>query len=217
MFSFPNFEPAYCSMSHSNCCFLTCIQVSQEGGKVVWCSHLFKNFPQFAVIHTVSILVTLQPVIFFNGFQFWNSFRFVDKLHNFYIALTQFLPWYICQNQETSSNTLLLTKWSEVKSLSHVWLFATPWAIALLHPWNFPGKSTGMGCHFFFQGILLTQGLNPGLLHCRQMLYCLSHQGSPILLLNKLHPLLICHQFPPPLPPPNPIQDTTLYLVIMPA
>ena len=40
-------------MSGSNCCFLTCIQVSQEAGKVVWYSHLFKNFPQFVVIHTV--------------------------------------------------------------------------------------------------------------------------------------------------------------------
>ena len=41
-------------MSSSNCCFLTCIQISQEaGGKVVWYSHLFQNFPQFIVIHTV--------------------------------------------------------------------------------------------------------------------------------------------------------------------
>ena len=40
-------------MSGSNCCFLTCIQVSQVAGKVVWYSHLFKNFPQFVVIHTV--------------------------------------------------------------------------------------------------------------------------------------------------------------------
>ena len=37
----------------SNCCFLTCIQVSQEAGQVVWYSHLFQNFPQFTVIHTV--------------------------------------------------------------------------------------------------------------------------------------------------------------------
>ena len=41
------------SMSSSNCCFLTCIQISQEAGKVVWYSHHFKNFPQFVVIHTV--------------------------------------------------------------------------------------------------------------------------------------------------------------------
>ena len=40
-------------MSSSNCCFLTRIQISQEAGKVVWYSHLFQNFPQFIVIHTV--------------------------------------------------------------------------------------------------------------------------------------------------------------------
>ena len=49
---FPNLELVRCSMSSSSCCFLTCIQISHEAGKVVW-SHLFKNFPQFGVIHTV--------------------------------------------------------------------------------------------------------------------------------------------------------------------
>ena len=39
--------------SQNNCCFLTCIQVSQEAGQMVWYSHLLKNFPQFVVIHTV--------------------------------------------------------------------------------------------------------------------------------------------------------------------
>ena len=47
-----------------------------------------------------------------------------------------------------------------------------------LHPWNFPGKSTGVGCHFLLQGIFPTQGSNPGLPHCGQTLYRLSHQGS---------------------------------------
>ena len=53
MYSFPYLEPVCCSMSSSNCCFLTCIQISQEAGQVVWYSHLLKNFPQFIVIHTV--------------------------------------------------------------------------------------------------------------------------------------------------------------------
>ena len=48
----------------------------------------------------------------------------------------------------------------------------------LLRPWDFPGKSTGVGFHLLLQGIFLTQGSNPGFLHCRQMLYHLSHQGS---------------------------------------
>ena len=53
MYSFSYLEPICCCMSSSNCCFLTYIQVSQEAGQVVWYSHLFQNFPQFIVIHTV--------------------------------------------------------------------------------------------------------------------------------------------------------------------
>ena len=48
LFGFP-----ICSVSSSNCCFLTCIQISQEAGQVVWYAHLFKNFPQFIVIHSL--------------------------------------------------------------------------------------------------------------------------------------------------------------------
>ena len=49
----------------------------------------------------------------------------------------------------------------------------------LFCPWDSPGKNTGVGSHFLLQGIFLTQGSNPGLLHCRSILYSLSHQGSP--------------------------------------
>ena len=52
-YSFPNLELVCFSMSSSNCCFLTCIQISQEAGQVVWYSHLLKNFPHFVVIRTV--------------------------------------------------------------------------------------------------------------------------------------------------------------------
>ena len=48
----------------------------------------------------------------------------------------------------------------------------------LLCPWNSPGKNTGVGSHFLLQGIFSTQGPHLGLLHCRQILYHLSHQGS---------------------------------------
>ena len=53
MYSFSYMEPVCCSMSSPNCCFLTCIQVFQEAGQVVWYSHLFQNFLQFIVIYTV--------------------------------------------------------------------------------------------------------------------------------------------------------------------
>ena len=54
MYSFSNFEPVCCSIPGSNCCFLTCIQVSQKAGEMAQYSHLFnKNFLQFVVTHTV--------------------------------------------------------------------------------------------------------------------------------------------------------------------
>ena len=49
----------------------------------------------------------------------------------------------------------------------------------LLCSWDSPGEHTGVGCHFLLQGIFSTQGLNPGLLHCRQVVYGLSYRGSP--------------------------------------
>ena len=51
----------------------------------------------------------------------------------------------------------------------------------LYRPWNSPGQNTGVGCLSLLQGIFPTQGLNPGLLHCRRILYQLSHQGSRCL------------------------------------
>ena len=62
----------------------------------------------------------------------------------------------------------------KVKSLSSGGLFATPWT----SPWNFPGENTGVGSLCLLQGIFPIQGLKPGLLHCRQILYQLSHKGS---------------------------------------
>ena len=62
-----NLEQVHCSMSSSSCCFLTCIQVSQETGKVVWYTYIFNNFSQFAVIHTVkgfSIVNEAEVVVF---------------------------------------------------------------------------------------------------------------------------------------------------------
>ena len=62
MYSFPYLESVCCFMSSSNCCFLTCIQVSQEAGQVVWYSHLFQNFPQFVVTHTVKCFGIINKI-----------------------------------------------------------------------------------------------------------------------------------------------------------
>ena len=79
------------------------------------------------------------------------------------------------------------------KSFSCVWLFATPWTIAYqaslsvepeIHcsPWDSPGQNTGVGSLSLLQGIFPTQGSNPNLPHCRQILYQLNHKGSPRVL-----------------------------------
>ena len=63
--------------------------------------------------------------------------------------------------------------------MSHSWRLHGLQSARLLCPWNSPGNNTGVGCLSFLQEIFLTQGLNPGLLHCRQSLYHMSYQGSP--------------------------------------
>ena len=73
MDSFPNLEPVCCSMSGSNCYFLTCMQVSQEIGKVVWDSHLFKSFAQIVVIHTAKEFSVVNEA---DVDDFWNSLPF---------------------------------------------------------------------------------------------------------------------------------------------
>ena len=64
--------------------------------------------------------------------------------------------------------------------LSCVWLFATPWTVACqaFLSMDYARQNTGLGCHSLLQGIFPNQGSNPSLLHCRQILYCLTHQGS---------------------------------------
>ena len=90
MYFFPNFEPACCSVSGSNCCFLTCIQVSHETSKVIWYSHLFKNFSQFIVIHTVKDFSIVA------GFNIITSRRSLAPSYLLHFFLSQrllSLPW----------------------------------------------------------------------------------------------------------------------------
>ena len=75
MFSFPSLEPVHCSMSGSNCCFLTCVQISQEADKVVWYSHLGK-FLRISLPTNISLT--------------WNS---ECKLTNLFLALPRWCMW----------------------------------------------------------------------------------------------------------------------------
>ena len=126
----------------------------------------------------------------FKGFLMWTIFKdimgFVTTLFLFYVSV--FWPggmWDLSSQPgvEPIRPTLegeVLTAGSEVKSLSRVRLLVTPRTVAgtrLLRPWDFLGKSTGVGCHFLLQGIFPTQGSNSGFSHCRQTLY---HPGKSL-------------------------------------
>ena len=89
--------------------------------------------------------------------------------------------WMSGPNTQPDQEPLGWQPCARAQSLSRVQLFVTHGLAParLLCPWSFPGKNTGVGCHFFLQGIFWTWGLNPRLLHCRQILYSLRHQGSP--------------------------------------
>ena len=71
---------------------------------------------------------------------------------------------------------------AESESDSHSVVSNSLWPHGLYSPWNSPGQNTGVGSLSLLQGIFPTQGSNPGLLHCKWILYQLSHKGSPRIL-----------------------------------
>ena len=89
--------------------------------------------------------------------------------HNMVI---RWLPLYANTSLLAQANLLLLVK-------SYLVMSNSVQPQGLYSPWNSPGQNTGMGSHSLLQGTFPTQGSNPGLLHYRQILYQLSHKGSP--------------------------------------
>ena len=65
----------------------------------------------------------------------------------------------------------------------------------LLQPWDSPGKSAAVGYHLLLQGIFPTQRSNPGLLHCTQILYQLSHMGSPVSAIHQCKSVIITYVY----------------------
>ena len=142
MYSFSYLEPVCCSMSSSNCCFLTCIQISYEAGQVVWSSHLFKNFPQFIVIHTVKgfCIINKAEIDFF-----WNTLAF---LMNQRMLATWFLvPLPFLKPAWTSGSSLNFSIYfpsiwwlfyvilaSEFTYVYDTWLYDSPQIPALICP-----------------------------------------------------------------------------------
>ena len=142
MYSFSYLEPVCCSMCSSNCCFLTCIQISQEAGQVVWYSHLFKNFPLFVVIQTVKDfrVVSEKKVDVFLEFScFFYDLMNVDNLISDSSAFSK-PSLYICKFsiQVPLKPSLkdfeyyLASMWNEF-NCAVVWTF---FGFALLWDWN---------------------------------------------------------------------------------
>ena len=130
MYSFSYLEPVCCSMSSSNCCFLTCIQISQEAGQVVWYSHLLKDFPQLIVIHTVK------------------GFGIVNKAE-----IDAFLELSCFFHDTTDVGNVISGSSAFSKSSLNIWKFmvhvqwSLTWRISVLSSrWQFQdGRSKGMG------------------------------------------------------------------------
>ena len=118
-YSFPNLEPVCCSMSGSNYCFLTCIQISQETCRVVWYSRLFKNFPQLIVIHTVKGfgLVNKAEIDVF-----WNSLAFsmIQRI----LAICSLVPLPFLNPAWTSGSSRFTYCWSLAWRILNITLLA---------------------------------------------------------------------------------------------
>ena len=121
MYSFSYLEPVCCSMSSSNCCFLTCIQISLEASKVVFYSHLLKNFPQFIMIHTVK------------GFGIVNKAEIVVFLSNQFSSVTQSCPTF-CDPMNRSTPGLPVHHYLPEFTQTHVHRVCD--AIQPSHPWS---------------------------------------------------------------------------------
>ena len=138
-YSFSYLEPVCCSMSSSNCCFLTWIQVSQGAGQVVWYSHLFQNFPQFIVIHIVKgfcIVNKTEIDVFLELSCFFNDPAYVGNLS--LVPLTFLNPAWTSGSSHTVE-AWLGEFWALLPSVWDECNFAVVWAffgIAFLWDWN---------------------------------------------------------------------------------
>ena len=119
MYSFLNSDPMHCSMSSSNCCFLTCIQASQGAGKVVWYSHLFKDFSQFVLIHRVKGfgIVNEAEVDFF-----WYFLAF--SMIHWMLAIWSLVPLPFLNIACTSESSQFMYYWSVAWRILSITLLA---------------------------------------------------------------------------------------------
>ena len=140
IYSFSYLDPVCCSMSSSNCCFLTCIQISQEAGKVVWYSHIFKSFPQFVVIHIVEGIGVVNKAEI--GVFFWNSLAFL--MIQQMLEIWSLVPLPFLNPSWISGSSWFTYCWSLAWSFEHY--FASMWdECNCVVVWTFFGICLSLG------------------------------------------------------------------------
>ena len=133
-------------MSSSNCCFLTCIQISQEADQLVWYSHLFQNCPQFIVIHTIKgfgivnkaeIDVFLELSCFFHDpADVGNLISGSSGFSKTSLNIRKFMVHILLKPGLENFEHYFTSLWDMVEVITvfhllrHVWLFVTPWTAA---------------------------------------------------------------------------------------
>ena len=136
-------------MSDSNYCFLTCIQISQEAGKVIWYSHLFKNFPQFILIHTVkgfSIVNEADAFLEFSSFFYdptdaGNLISGSTAFSNSGLNIWKFLVHILLKPSLKNFDHYLASMWNAEKAMA-----PHSSTLALKIPWmEEPGRLQSMG------------------------------------------------------------------------
>ena len=107
----------------------------------------------------------------------------IDRLDIQGVPITPSIDLLMCWNDpQNSGKHFSLVTFPESESESCSVVFNSLQPHGLYSPWNSPGQNTGVGSRFLLQGIFPTQGSNPGLWHCRWILFQLRHQGSPRIL-----------------------------------
>ena len=168
-------------MSSSNCCFMTCIQISQEAGQVVWYSHLSKNFPHFVVTHTVKgfVIVNEAEVDVFLEFScFFYDPTYVDNLisgssafFKYSLNIWKFTVHVLLKHSLENFEHYFASRWDEC-NCAVAWIFlalpflgtgmktdlSSPVSTAELS--NFAGiLSAGLSQHHFFRVWNSTAGI----------------------------------------------------------
>ena len=160
MYSFPDLELVCCFMSSSNCCFLTCIQMFQEAGQVIWYSHLFQNFPEFVVIYIVKgfgivnkakMDVFLELSCFFcDPANIGNLISGSSTFSKFSLNIWKFMVHVLLKPGLENFEHYFTSVWDECSCVV-VWAF---FAIAFLWDWNENWSFPDLGPPLSFPNLL---------------------------------------------------------------